>query len=214
MPQEILEVLALEKNAAIRKPALKRLEELSHPGADPRASSEELSKIAAVAKVATKMQLAANPSTPIEWIRQYANEANASLDKALLKNPSLPSDVADTVYRRHLETLGPKQIIQFIELVRIPLAVRESAAEKVWMSRWPKCKNWKQDAFEILCEPWIGEDPVNLLSIPEGMESQFAGSALRSARLLGTWLANFSTKSWQHLMTFLALLLYSPMVLI
>ena len=185
LPQEILEVLALEKNAAIRKPALKRLEELSHPGADPRASSEELSKIAAVAKVATKTQLAANPSTPIEWIRQYANEANASLDKALLKNPSLPSDVADTVYRRHLETLGPKQIIQFIELVRIPLAVRESAAEKVWMSRWPKCKNWKQDAFEILCEPWIGEDPVNLLSIPEGMESQFAGSALRSARLLG-----------------------------
>lgn len=185
LPYEILEVLAQEKNAAIRKSALKRLEELSQPGADPRASSEELSKIAAVAKVATKTLLAANPSTPIEWIKQYANEANASLDKALLKNPCLPSDVADAVYRRHLETLGPKQIIQFIEPVRIPLSVRELAAEKAWMSRWPKCKNWRQEAFEFLCEPWTGEDPVKLLSIPEGMEGQFAGSALRSARLLG-----------------------------
>ncbi|WP_158271623.1 WGR domain-containing protein [Limnohabitans sp. 2KL-1] len=188
LPREILEVLAQEKNAAIRKSALKRLEELSQQGADPRASSEELSKIAKVAKAATKLLLAANPSTPTEWINLYIMEGNDSLDRALLKNPCLPSDVAELVYRRRFEELHPKWpvfIAQFIWSIRIPLTVLELAAEKSWITQWPESKDWRQDAFEFLCEPRAGVDQSALLLIPEGMEAKFASSALRSARLLG-----------------------------
>jgi hypothetical protein len=188
LPHELLEVLAQEKNAAIRKPALKRLEALSQPGANPWNSSEELDRIAKVAKAATKLLLAANPSTPTEWIKRYVMEGNHSLDRALLKNPCLPSDVADLVYRRSFEELRPKWpvfIAQFIWSIRIPLTVLELAAEKSWINLWPESKDWRQDAFEFLCEPWAGEDQSALLLIPEGMEAKFASSALRSARLLG-----------------------------
>jgi hypothetical protein len=185
IPAEALQVLAEERLVSIRKVALARLESMSKPAGSPATTPEELGKTAETAKGDVKRLLAANPSTPVNWLQQFAHESNAALDKALLENPHLPADLADAVYRRVLENLGPLQRISLLERPGTPRAIRELAGQKSWQSQWPKCQDWLREAYEFLYSPWTGQGEEALLNIPSGLESTYAGSTLRSARLLG-----------------------------
>ncbi len=185
IPVQALQVLAQERLVAFRKVAAARLESMSKPGGSPATTPEELGKIAESAKVETKRLLAANPSTPVTWLQQFAKDGNTALDKALLENPRLPSDLADAVYRRVLENLGPLQRISFLERPGTPREIRELAGQKAWQSKWPECQDWLKEAYEFMYAPWTGHGEEALLNIPSGLESAYAGSMLRSARLLG-----------------------------
>lgn len=185
LPAESLQLLVNEKLAAICRPAVSRQKQLSKPAANASTPPKELESIAKTAKGGIRLSLAANPSTPHQCLRQFANEADAALDKALLENPKLPADIADEIYSRHIKSLGPIQRINLLAHFRTPRAIREVLAERIWIERWPRSKNWLQDAYEFLCAPWTGRAPQDLLSIPKGMESQYAASALRASRLIG-----------------------------
>jgi predicted DNA-binding WGR domain protein len=183
LPLGSLQALAKTKRLEVRKPALSRLKLLGHPAANPNTPTEQLLELAKSSKVSVKAQLAANPSTPAEVLERLAAEAHPALDEELLCNPNLPYDVSATIHLRQLE--GGKSAVGVLEHERTPFEIRRLAAEKVWRNRWPRTEDWIQDVVRFFLDPTVGVDLNNLLHVPDGMESVYAASTLRSARLLG-----------------------------
>lgn len=209
-PRSVLEILARDSAAMVRKLAARRLQELADPALDPETLAEDLEAIARDARDGVKAKLAGNPSTPLHLLSEYAELGRPAIAEALCRNPAVPSALLVRAYAIRLNAIGPKVATGILSDKDCPTEIAALVAARAWRDRvlgiasrdMVAALTTVSDAellqmsaddcsrifaspsgceFARRCNP-SGHD---VLSIPADMAPSLAGSTLRSARLLG-----------------------------